>query len=224
MPDTFTLADGTVINTATGRKVVTGDDGDAAMIRVPTSFDAIEEVTRVRRRVADLPAAPAEMNAVSLVAMYHMYGLNDYDIAFVTKLSEAQVTAIRQSDVYTSLLVETQRRIIAEVNDGVRGLFEKNANGAAQRVITLMNSDDEKIQMAAAKDVLDRAGHRPNDVVEHRHKVEGGLRIEYVRKNIEAHTPTIDITDYEDVDIGDGIGDDDDDHDHSVHSDTHWEN
>jgi hypothetical protein len=46
--------------------------------------------------------------------------------------------------------------------------------------------------MTAAKDVLDRAGQRPVDIIEHRHKMEGGLTIEYVDKKDDI--PTIDIT------------------------------
>ena len=47
-------------------------------------------------------------------------------------------------------------------------------------------------RMAAAKDVLDRAGHRPADVIEHKHSLEGGLTIEYIDHKDEI--PTIDIT------------------------------
>ena len=48
-------------------------------------------------------------------------------------------------------------------------------------------------RMTAANNILDRAGHRPADIIEHRHKVEGGLTIEYI-KNEEQNIPTIDIT------------------------------
>jgi hypothetical protein len=47
-------------------------------------------------------------------------------------------------------------------------------------------------RLGVAKDVLDRAGHRPADIIEHRHKMEGGLTIEYVEKKDDI--PTIDIT------------------------------
>ena len=63
--DTLTLADGTVIDAATGR-IVGGDAEDDSggtgqpprFIEVPTSLDAVAEVTRIRRRVADLPMPP----------------------------------------------------------------------------------------------------------------------------------------------------------------------
>jgi hypothetical protein len=46
--------------------------------------------------------------------------------------------------------------------------------------------------MAAAKDVLDRSGHRPSDVVEHRHRMDGGLVIEIVKRD-GAQMPVIDM-------------------------------
>jgi hypothetical protein len=45
--------------------------------------------------------------------------------------------------------------------------------------------------MAAARDILDRSGHRPSDVVEHRHRMDGGLVIEIVRR--DAVLPIIDM-------------------------------
>lgn len=203
------LADGTLIDAVTGRIVNDAGEGDAAgdtrpprFIEVPTSMDAVAEVTRVRKRVADLPLPPKSMNAVSLVAMYYLFGLSDVDIAHVTGLTTAQVGSLRTHDAFDALIGEARRNVLAEDGGQVRSLLEKNAIGAAQRVVSLLNSYDEKVQVVAAKDILDRAGHRPADVVEHRHKVEGGLRIEYVRKGMSDtmidHMAAIDVAPMED--------------------------
>ena len=71
-------------------------------------------------------------------------------------------------------------------------MFADKSRNAATTVVGLLNSDNETTQLSAAKDILDRAGHRPVDVIEHRHKMEGGLTIEYVEKKDDI--PTIDIT------------------------------
>ena len=76
--------------------------------------------------------------------------------------------------------------------DHVRNLFVINSQVAAARVIAEVNNVEPEVALRASKDVLDRAGHRPADVVEHRHLVEGGLTIEYVDK--KKPTPEIDIT------------------------------
>ena len=124
------------------------------------------------------------MNAVSLVAMYYLFGLNDIDIAYVTGLTEAQVGQLRTHTAFDELIDTARKNVLQEDGGAVRTMLEKNAVGAARRVVSLLNSYDEKVSnITAAKDILDRAGHRPTDVVEHRHKVEGGLRIEYIRRD-----------------------------------------
>ena len=69
----------------------------------------------------------------------------------------------------------------------------KSANAANVMVDIMEDSENGPVtRMAAAKDVLDRAGHRPADIVEHKIKMEGGLTIEYVDKKDDI--PVIDIT------------------------------
>ena len=77
----------------------------------------------------------------------------------------------------------------------VRDMFVDHSRSAANIVVNTMNNPEIGIntRMSAANNVLDRAGHRPVDVVEHRHRVEGGLKIEYVKKE-DQNIPTIDIT------------------------------
>ena len=55
-----------------------------------------------------------------------------------------------------------------------------------------LQGKSQEVQKSAAKDILDRAGHRPVDVSEQRIRVDGGLRIEYIQKSKDI--PTIDIT------------------------------
>tara|TARA_R110000803_G_scaffold118785_1_gene187133 strand:- start:508 stop:705 length:198 start_codon:yes stop_codon:yes gene_type:complete len=60
------------------------------------------------------------------------------------------------------------------------------------------NAKSDDLQLAAAKDILDRDGHRPADIVEHRHTIEGGLQIEYVDRK------ATNVLDGINVDITDG--------------------
>jgi hypothetical protein len=82
--------------------------------------------------------------------------------------------------------------IIESDNEGVRDMLSRGGVLAASRVLEGLNSANEAHQLASAKDILDRGGHRPADVVEHRHKVEGGLTIEHVKREDQA-IPVIDI-------------------------------
>lgn len=189
---TMTLADGTVIDQITGRQV-----RNTRQIVIPTHQEAVQEVTRVRKRVHDLPEPPEKMNAVALVAMYHMFGLNNMDIAYVTGLTEPQVERIRELEAFSSVIETAQQNIVEQDAENVRNLINAHATSAVETVVRTMDSEDEKAALVAAKDILDRAGHRPADIVEHRHKVEGGLTIEYVKKDPALETPVIDVTEYE---------------------------
>ena len=84
------------------------------------------------------------------------------------------------------------RSWIAET-DVVRELLAKNAKNAATVVVEAMQNGSRADRVAAAKDILDRSGHRPADVVEHRHRVDGGLIIEIVKRDTGVQVPTIEM-------------------------------
>lgn len=191
---TLTLADGTVIDTQTGRRV-RNNGVPNGYVAVPSAAEAIREVTQVRRRLSDLPEVPAKMNIVSAVAAYYMFGINDHEIAYALGCTESQVANIKMTEAFGQLVDTMTRNIVEGFGTDARMMIEQHAPNAAQRVIELMDSNDEHVAMVASKDVLDRSGHRPADVVEHRHKVEGGLTIEYVRKGKDDDkVPTLDVT------------------------------
>lgn len=188
---TMTLADGTVIDMVTGRPL-----RQSQMIEIPTHQEAVRELTRVRKRVHDLPEPPEKMNAISLVAMYHLFGLSDNDIAYVTGLTEQQVGNIRVLEAFGEIIEAATQNLLAEDTDKVRDLIAANATGAVRTLVDALQSQDEKVSLVAAKDILDRSGHRPADVVEHRHKIDGGLTIEYIKRDPGNDIPALDVTDY----------------------------
>lgn len=181
------LADGTLINPETGRPI-------RSYFEVPSHSNAVREITAVRRRLTDLPVPPKQLNPVSLVVLYNLIGLDEGDIAVATGLSHEQVLRVQQSDAFRDIQSTVIDSIAKQDADDVRQLFSRYSTNAANRVVELMNEGDDKVALNAAKDVLDRAGHRPADVVEHRMKVEGGLRIEYIKRDENDDIPTIDVT------------------------------
>ena len=72
-------------------------------------------------------------------------------------------------------------------------MFVSSSKLAANKMVAMVNSSNEATALSAAKDILDRGGHRPADVVEHRLRVDGGLKIEIVRKDASSSFPTIDV-------------------------------
>ena len=181
------LADGTKINPINGH-VVTED----IVVEVPNTKQIKREIVASRKRISDLPVPPAQMNTISVIISYTLFGINDEDISNTLFIPLEQVIAIKHSDAYAGLQSQFLKNIIESDLESVRGMFVDKSRTAAITMFDLMRSDNEATKMVAAKDVLDRAGQRPVDVVEHRHRMEGGLTIEYVEKKDDI--PTIDIT------------------------------
>jgi len=148
---------------------------------------------RVRRKANDLPAPAQQMNAIAVVLCYALYGLDDEEIAVATKLNAEQVGRIRDCDPYTQMHDAIMRTAMDRESDVVRDVFTKNARRAAATMVDALDAGARADRMAAARDILDRSGHRPADVVEHRHRMDGGLVIEIVRRDEHAQIPTIDV-------------------------------
>lgn len=164
----------------------------ATLVEVPTAEEAKRTVVAARRRIADLPAVPKAMNAISVVLCYTLFGLADEDIAIASGLSIDQIGQIKMLDAYETLQQELLQQIMQSDISDVRSMFVEHSKTAAKKIIEIARSDEGALALSAAKDILDRAGHRPADVVEHRHKMEGGLTITVVKKDNDA--PTIDLT------------------------------
>jgi|TARA_R110002012_G_scaffold140584_1_gene298217 hypothetical protein len=184
------LADGTKINPLDGK--ILKDD---ILVEVPNTREIQRDIVAARKRIADLPLPPEQMNTLSLVMAYTVFGLSDKDIASVLSISENQVHNIKMNNVYNELQQNLVQSIIHSDATEVRDLFVLNSKTSAQLFIDTVKDPEMGIgtRLSAANNILDRAGHRPADIVEHRHKVEGGLRIEYVKKE-EQDIPTIDVT------------------------------
>lgn len=200
MSEELVLADGTRIDTRTGRPV-RQNGALPGYVAVPTHRDAQRQVISVRKRLADLPEVPEKMNIIAVVAAYYMFGLNEYETALAIGCTEGQVSRIRMTEAFTSLVEAMTNNIVESQQDDVRTLIAQQAPNAVNVMVSAMSSENEQVAVVAAKDILDRAGHRPADVVEHRHRVEGGLTIEYVKKGGDDSMPTLDL-DAEDVTDG----------------------
>ena len=183
------LADGTVISPENGNVIV-----EEHVITVPNTVDIKREITASRMRVSDLPVPPDQMNTLSVIIGYSMMGVSDDDIANVIMIPLEQIKSIKLSDEYRLVQDGIVNNIMNSDSSSVRNMFVEGSRNAASLMAQVVKDSEMGIntRMSAAKDVLDRAGQRPVDVIEHRHKMEGGLTIEYVEKKDDI--PTIDIT------------------------------
>lgn len=180
------LADGTKIDPIDGAVVK-----DEELVSVPNTEDIKREIVASRKRISDLPVPPSQMNTLSVIISYTLFGISDEDMSNVLSVPLDQLQRIKETDAYLDLYEQFVKNIMESDLANVRGLFVQKSRTAADVMFDLLNSESEATKGTAAKDILDRAGHRPADVVEHRHKMEGGLTIKYVDGKDE--TPPIDM-------------------------------
>jgi hypothetical protein len=160
------------------------------LVEVPTHAEARELVVNVRKKLSDLPEVPRTMNAVSAVLAYSLFGLDDDEIAVAVSTTVDRVRAIRELPAFTAMRNDIVANVLDAEKGEVRELFAKHAREATTQVISVMRNGKASDRLKAAADVLDRSGFRPADVVEHHHKMEGGLSIEIIRRET---APTINI-------------------------------
>lgn len=193
--DPLVLADGTKIDPSTGKVI---KDVASKFISVPSPSEAQRLIARTRKTVSELPLPPEKLSAVALVAFYTLYGLDkrEISIALEGKLTEDQIENVRELDAYKDFMREARANIINTETQVVREVFEQHAPIAAAKVIELAQSENDVLAFKASQDVLDRAGHRPVDIIEHRHKMDDNLNIVITRRDEtkENDIPTIDVT------------------------------
>jgi hypothetical protein len=187
------LADGTRIDPTTGKAVK--DRKAQRFVEVPSGAAAQELVVRTRKSVAELPLPPTQLGGVALVAFYTLFGLPDAEISVAcdAQLTVPQIKKIRELDAYKEFMQQAKTNIMETETNQVRDIVQKHAVEAVNTIVEAMD-EGGVLGFKAAQDILDRAGHRPADIVEHRHSMENALQIVVTRKDTTVDAPLIDIT------------------------------
>ena len=193
------LADGTKIDPSSG-KVIKDRQDRGGFVEIPSASQAVAIVSRTRKAVADLPLPSNQMNVVSLVLFYSMYGLNIQDVAIILNLSIEQVQNIQKLPEFKKFSDEICKTVLEHEANDIRMYMQQNATVAARKIVDIAQDDEGVLGFKAAQDILDRAGFRPADIVEHKHSMEGGLRIEFVDKGQSSNLPSMEFDgDYKDI-------------------------
>lgn len=161
-------------------------------VEIPTAVEAQKLVTNTRRKLADLPDVPKTMNVVSVVLSYSLYGLDQSEIALATGLTENQIGQIKMSPAYEDMYEAIRQSVLEVEATTVREIFAQKSKQSAIEIVEGLNSPERGERLVAAREILDRGGFRPADIVEHRHSMSGGLVIEVVKRDTNT-LPTIDI-------------------------------
>lgn len=190
--DFIELADGTKVSTATGEAI--REKKELASSRLPVaSINASDSSEAIVTRLADLPLDPKKMNGVAAMIVYRLLGMPDYEIAQALGTTDDKVKAIANAQVFTDLFNKISTQILDKHSSSIRVALAAMSRDALNKVYDIMVESDDKNALKAAQDILDRAGHRPADVVLHQHQVNGGLKIEFIQRTNDKEIPTITI-------------------------------
>lgn len=160
-------------------------------LRQQATRSAVVPTVREHVSLRDLPAMPKVMNVIGVVLMYTSYGLSDEDICAVCNIDEERLTRVRENPAYGAVQRAMYNAAVQSDADPVSLALREAATTAVDAVKSSLSSQSEWIRLAAAKDVLDRGGYVPRNVVLHQHQHSGGMRIEYVDKTDKMDDTTI---------------------------------
>jgi hypothetical protein len=148
-------------------------------------------VSNTHRKLAELPALPKQLNSYAAILVYTASGLSDAEISVATKFTVEQITLLRAQPAYSQLeqfIIETVKQ---EAATEVKSILLNGEVKAATRVVELIDSEDDKVALAASKDLLDRGGHKAAEKLDIRADMLNTFRIEVVDKR--GNVPTIDM-------------------------------
>lgn len=156
------LGNGDLIDTKTGKRVagteINKAFGDPAQSSPTKATRRKPLLSGGRRRyLDDLPLPADQSRAVALVASYSVYGLSSADIAYIAKVDVELVEQVQDSEAFSKFLEGMLQNIREFDQDVVRKKLNDAASKAAEKVVELTASVDEKVALAASKDVLDRS-------------------------------------------------------------------
>lgn len=196
------LADGTLIDPATRlpiggspSTVATSTDGDAAdaALSDPVSI-SIQPLAR--RSLLDITLTHQQMAVVNNVLVYTLWGLPDDEIATMCKCTVDDVDSVRELREYQRMHDALVEGIRHNYLSSVQGVLDNASLSAASVVVNTLKSKSSRMQLEAAKDILDRSGHRPSDRVDMNFNLVGGedgLIIRVLRETGSKSIPTLDL-------------------------------
>jgi len=185
------LADGTIIDPITKKPIAQPDPPEAILEEPTVPLPTIQSESR--RSLHDLTLSAPQMAIINNVLVYTLWGLPDDEIALVCNCTPDDVNIVRSLKEYTDMrdaLIEGLRKAYMSQADGI---IAQASTLAASIVVGALK--DKRKSFEAAKDVLDRSGHRPTDRNSLNLHVnnEDQLVIRVMRETHEPRTPVIDL-------------------------------
>jgi hypothetical protein len=178
--DPLVLADGRVVTPDQHSEAFDPDDKSDLRANV----EPHEYRPTTRRSLKDFPSTPSMLNAISVVFAYTLYGLSNIEICNVLNLTAEQLDNIRLHRGYAELFTSIMNEFINANSEMLQSRIAAYSHSAVSRVGYLIdNAKKEEIQLSASKDLLDRAGARPQDLANQQAATMDGLRISIIKND-----------------------------------------
>ena len=137
------LADGTKIDPVNGSVI-----NDEILVEVPNTETIKQEIVAARKRINDLPVPPKQMNTLSVIISYSLFGLSDHDIAYLlsieTKELEKFVKGLQKNYKFIfnteegkEVLTDLEKRCHYHSTTNVKGDSHESAYMEGQRSVIL---------------------------------------------------------------------------------------
>jgi len=141
------------------------DDLGPSHLPLPSTSVPFKDYRTIQRRVlSDLRADVSMLNVASVVLSYTLQGISDTEIAEATKLQPEQITFIRESRIYSDMFENIMRELINANSEYIECRVSAYSGMALGNIADIASrTKNTGYRLAASKDLLDRAGHRPQD-------------------------------------------------------------
>lgn len=191
------LADGTLLDPVTRAPISTEAraEGDGVADIPPAPVDTITPTTR--RSLHDLKLNKRQMAVVNNVLVYTLWGLPDDEIAIQCDCTVDDINTVRGLQEYGTMHDALIGGLRASFSTSAQGIISNAASHAAHLVVSTAKTAKGRLQFDAARDILDRSGHRPADHAALSINLDGGgddLVIRVVRESEKPRIPTIDMS------------------------------
>jgi hypothetical protein len=131
-----------------------------------------------KRSINELPDRPDVINAMAAVLMYTILGLSDQEISAIVGITRAEVALARKHSAYEECFNAMVSELINANSEVLSSRLAAHAHIALNQVTKLSTkAKKEETRLSASRDILDRAGVRPQDVAARTAVQKNELRI-----------------------------------------------
>jgi hypothetical protein len=184
--DPLVLPDGTMLYEE--KRVKTTDANRKSDLAInPRDFRADN-----KRDLKNFPANPAMFKAVSVVFSMTAYGISNIEICESLNITNDQLEELRSHQGYSELFNSVFNEFINANSEMLQSRIAAYSHMAVGKIGQLVTkAKKEEVQLAASKDILDRAGMRPQDLTANQAASQNELQIRITKKVDDV---TIDVT------------------------------